>query len=175
MSIAYPFEGSPIVWRTLFLGKWSFPGYIYDHNVDITWDFSVPKEKGKNSAKAVCQGQLPKIFNIVVCLSAKDDWLRFLPIAKDIGNLGLSGDEKPLPITFPEANMWGINQVKLMKVSTRYPDPRVGYLVALSLMEHREPTDTKSSDVPEKAASNTPANERVNMLDEAEAALPNTY
>lgn len=156
MSNAFPTWsgfGGPAddAWNIVLLGDVIVPGICSVKGLDCGLKHDKRKKRGQDGATSRDLGIEPSKFSIEVILT-EDDWADWLDIFPKINPRTVGRLRQPVDITHPDVNLFGITQVRIVKISTEPPTARGGKVYKIQVEEwFDEATDQKQG--PAKATA----------------------
>lgn len=120
-------------WDVLLLGGKAMPG-VARVEVDIGSGLDVQKSKGSKKARVKDTGTPPAEVDIELILLPAD-MAAFEAVLPLISPRAATASKAPLSIGHPNAKLWGINMVKIGKISS--PMPVAGkFVIKIRALEH---------------------------------------
>jgi hypothetical protein len=137
MSVEYPFDKQQSEWDRLVLGDVVIPGVCVSLVPSLTFDYDLGKNQGTDGAPFIYRGLQPRKVEATIIISKKADFDEF--VTNTVKKLPVQNSLKtvqPLAFGHPQGAIWGISEVYITGIVPQTPDPVVGWIISISLVEN---------------------------------------
>lgn len=121
-------------WNTVVLGDVALPGTCSVKGLDCGLKNEHRRKRGQDGATSRDLGVEPSKFTIEVILT-EDDWPAWLVAFPKINPRTVGRLRQPVEITHPDVNLFGIQQVRIVKIQTEPPTARAGKVYKILVEE----------------------------------------